>query len=94
MGRIKIAAAVLILALGVFAQSAPEPTQVNFIKLLYSCESYHSASPLCAAGENPPKAQTITVNDKVDPNAIPGPKASSIRVQYADGTNVNYTRAR
>jgi hypothetical protein len=94
MRRIRIAAVVVILGLVVFAQSTPEPSQVNFIKLLYSCESYHPSSPLCAAGENPPKAQTITINDKVDPNAIPGPKASSIRVQYADGTSVNYLRAR
>ncbi len=81
-----------LVALSVFAQGAPEAMPVTFVKLLYSCSSYHPSSPLCGTGENPPGAQTITVNDKVDPNTQ-GPKADSVRVYYADGTNVMYVKA-
>lgn len=65
---------------------------ITFVRLLYSCSSYHPSSPLCGAGENPPGAQTVTANDKVDPNAQ-GAKADSVRVYYADGTNVMCVRA-
>ena len=82
----------LLLGLSVWAQSTPEPTPVAIVKMLYSCSVYHASSPLCGAGENPPSAQTVTVNDKLDPNAH-GPKADSVRVFYADGTNVLYVKA-
>jgi hypothetical protein len=91
--KTKITLAVIALTLlSVSAQTAPDSMPITFVKLLYSCSAYHPSSPLCAAGENPTKPQTITVNDKVDPTAL-GPKAESVRVYYADGTNVLYLRA-
>jgi len=83
---------VLLLGLSLAAQTTPDSMAITFVKLLYSCSAYHPASPLCGPGENPTKSQTITVNDKVDPDAQ-GPKPESVRVYFADGTNVVYVKA-